>query len=304
MRSIISVVGGKGGTGKTLLAVNIAFFLSKKGRVLLADLDVDNPCTRTFFRAKPKRKMTIKEFRPEIDEGTCVSCGACVENCQSHALLLIPGRGATLMPALCEGCGVCRLVCPVKAIKDSWVESGYVEEYGTVMEGLDLVVGELKPTTRRTPVMILKTLKYVKEKVRGYDYVVLDSPPGTGSGIYAIIEFSDLILAVTEPTKLGLADLKKLHKLYEEIEGKEMLVVINKTGLKGEVREELEEFLRGKGLNWESIPYDGCVISSYVSGTFLSEKCPDSPAAKAIEKITEHLTLDPKRDHISPNSLL
>ena len=285
MAKVVAVTGGKGGTGKTLISVNLAHIFSEKGRTLLVDVDVDNPCTKTFFKKTPISRKTVKEFRPEIDEAACKLCGICVQKCYGHALLLIPGRKLVLLPSLCEGCAICRLVCPFNAINDSWVDSGYIEEY-VVNDGLDAVVGELSPATRRTPVMILKTLKRMEEKMDGYRYVVIDSPPGTGSGIYGVMDYADLIISVTEPTRLGLSDLMKIYKLYGKLKPeKRIIAVINKVGLRGEIRREIEDFLNRSGIPWRVIPYDGSVVKSYARESILVNEYPDSPSAKAIREI-------------------
>lgn len=291
MTRVIAVTGGKGGTGKTFLAVNLAYLLGSNAKTLLVDADVDNPCTRTFLDTRPVSRVSISEFRPKISSRKCKLCGLCVQNCPEHALLMIPGRNVVLMPQLCAGCGVCKIVCPFDAIEESRVEAGAIEHYDGVFDGrLDSVIGELKPTTRRTAVMILKTLNHVKKKMNNYDYVVIDAPAGTGSGIYAVMNFSEVIVAVTEPTRLGLMDLKKLYKLYERMENeKKMFVIINKHGLRGEIFGEVEEFLRKSGLEWWSIPYDKNVVEAYVKGSVLVKDYPETPSAVSIKKISEEL---------------
>ena len=289
MTTVIAVTGGKGGTGKTLLAVNLAYILSRNDKTLLVDADVDNPCSKTFLKTSPNFRKIVKEFRPRINQDKCKLCGTCVQNCHEHALLLIPGKRVTLMPELCEGCGVCKIVCPFDAIEDSWIDSGCIEEY-QVSENLDAIVGELKPTTKRTPVMILKTLKHAEERMNNYRYVVVDSPPGTGSGIYAVMRFSEKILAVTEPTRLGLTDLMKLYRLYKQVKPeRKLLVVVNKSGIRGELREELEETLSNLKVEWRKIPYDESAVKSYVEGSILVERFPDTPSAQAITRIAREI---------------
>lgn len=295
MVRVIAVTGGKGGTGKTLLAINLAYAFGKLGRVLLVDGDVDNPCSRTFLKSNPVAREIVREFRPEIRADRCRLCGLCVQNCHPHALLLIPGEQVILMPTLCEGCGVCKLVCPFDAIEDSWIEAGKIEEYYGQNE-FDVIIGELKPTTRRTPVMTLKTLRYAEKKLKEYDYLIIDSPPGTGSGVYAIMKLSNLIIAVTEPTKLGLADLTKLYTLYRRMETRRILIALNKAGLRGGIEEEIRKFAEEKGLDLVEIPYDNKVVRAYVKGAILLREYPDSPASKAIQRLVETISGEPAID--------
>jgi len=298
MPHVIAVTGGKGGTGKTFLAVNLAYLFGSRARTLLVDVDVDNPCVKTFLDVKPSSTLSISEFRPEIDHEKCKLCGICVQNCPEHALLMIPERKIVLMPQLCSGCGVCKLVCPFNAIKESKVEAGMIESYKDAFAGkLDAIIGELKPTTRRTAVMILKTLNHVKKRMENYEYVIIDVPAGTGSGIYAAMDFSKTIVAVTEPTRLGLMDLKKLYKLYKRLkDGKRIFVAVNKYGLRGEIIDEVEEFLRESELKWWSIPYDERVVEAYVRGAVLVRDYPESPSAISIRNISEELMRSIKED--------
>jgi len=291
MTHVISVTGGKGGTGKTFLAVNLAYLLGSKAKTLLVDIDVDNPCVKTFLDVKPVSITPINEFRPKINHERCKLCGLCVQNCPEHALLMIPGRNLVLMPQLCSGCGVCKLVCPFNAIEESRIEAGVIESYTKAFSGkLDVVIGELRPTARRTAVMILKTLNYVKEMMKDYEYIVIDVPAGTGSGIYAAMDFSESIIAVTEPTRLGLTDLEKLYKLYQLLGSrKELFVVVNKYGLRGEIIDEVKAFLRRCGIKWWSIPYDDHVVEAYVRGSILVKDYSESPSAISIKNISEEL---------------
>ena len=290
MTEIISVAGGKGGTGKTLVAVNLAYMLNRDRRTLLIDVDVDNPCTRSFFKARELWEKKILEFRPKIDPDLCKLCGTCVRNCPEHALVMIPGKKVMLVRELCAGCGVCKLVCPFNAVGESWIEGGVIRGYETE-DGLDLVVGELQPTCRRSPVIILKTLKAVKDHIERYEYVVMDAPPGADAGIYSIMDYSETILAVTEPTPLGLMDLKKIYRLYRKFfhGRKRFVVIINKYGLPGGSDQELRRFLDENGIAWTTIPYDDLVVKSYIAGELIVKTHPSSEAANSLRGIVKLL---------------
>ena len=290
MTEIISVAGGKGGTGKTLVAVNLAYMLNQDRRTLLVDVDVDNPCTRSFFEVRQLWEKKVLEFRPKINQDLCKLCGVCVRNCPEHALVMIPGKQVILVEELCAGCGVCRLVCPFNAIEESWIEGGVVKGYETE-DGIDLVVGELQPTCKRSPVMILKTLNAVKDLIEKYEYIVMDAPPGADAGIYSIMDYSETILAVTEPTPLGLMDLKKIYRLYQKFfhDRKRFMVIINKYGLPGGSDQETRRFLEENGIAWTTIPYDDLIVRSYIAGELIVKTHPDSKAANSLRGVVKLL---------------
>ena len=290
MTEIISVAGGKGGTGKTLVAVNLAYMLNQDRRTLLVDVDVDNPCTRSFFEVRQLWEKKVLEFRPKINQDLCKLCGICVRNCPEHALVMIPGKQVILVEELCAGCGVCRLVCPFNAIEESWIEGGVVKGYETE-DGIDLVVGELQPTCKRSPVMILKTLNAVKDLIEKYEYIVMDAPPGADAGIYSIMDYSETILAVTEPTPLGLMDLKKIYRLYQKFfhGRKRFMVIINKYGLPGGSDQETRRFLEENGIAWTTIPYDDSIVRSYIAGELIVKTHPDSKAANSLRGVIKLL---------------
>lgn len=289
MTEIFSVVGGKGGTGKTLVAVNLAYMLNRDRKTLLVDVDVDNPCARSFFETRQLWEKKVLEFKPKINQDLCKLCGTCVRNCPEHALVMIPGKNLILIDGLCAGCGVCRLVCPFNAIDESWTEGGVIRGYETG-DGVDLVVGELKPTCKRSPVIISKTLNAVKDLMEKYGYIVMDAPPGADAGIYSIMDYSEVILAVTEPTPLGLMDLKKVYRLYLKFfHDKRFIVIINKHGLPGGSEHETRRFLEENGITWTTIPYDDLIVRSYIAGELIVKTNPNSRAANSLRRIIELL---------------
>lgn len=284
---IIAVGGGKGGTGKTVLAVNLAYGLARRScRVLLVDLDVDNPCTYTFLDIRLRTIREVYTYKPKILEEKCTLCGECVKYCPVHALVLIPERKLLFFPTLCEGCLNCMVVCPEKAVLEDKTVIGWVKQGST--DSIDLIVGEIKPGERKTDEVISETLNYALENADSYDLVILDMPPGTGRGIYEALKHADLIIAVTEPTRLGLNDLRKFYKLVGLI-NKESVVVINKYGLKGGVYSELEALVKKLKVRVFKIPYDKRLVEAYISGKIVLKTFPKSLSAKAIREIVGEL---------------
>ncbi len=286
--TVITVTGGKGGTGKTVIAINLAFALSNLTgqRILLIDLDVENPCTYTLLGVKPKTVEEIRVFKPSINADLCDNCGKCVESCPAHALFLIPNRGLMLIETLCEGCAMCMYVCPRGAINRDHTIVGWIKEAKS--KDIDLVLGELKPGSRKHHEVMEATLTHARKFWKRYKIVVIDTPPGTGKGIYMALEAADLVVAVTEPTSLGLLDFKRLHSLIKSI-GKPEVVVVNKYGLPGGIYESMQQFLEEEGLKWFKLHYDRQMLSAYIKGAPVLHCYPNAQSSLDVKLIAREV---------------
>lgn len=286
--TVLTVTGGKGGTGKTVVAVNLALALSSimHERVLLVDLDADNPCTYTLLNVEPKTVEEVRSFKPIIDKDVCTRCGACVKHCPAHALFLIPKVGLSFIETLCEGCAMCMYVCPKEAINRGYRLIGWVKEADA--EELHLILGELKPGDRKYHDVMEATLNYAERIWRSYKVVIIDTPPGTGKGVLMALNRSDIVVAVTEPTSLGLLDLKRLNRLVKPL-NKPEIVVINKYGLPGGAYIEVERYLQENKLQWVKIRYDKQLITAYVRGKPVITYDPEASSTSDINALAEIL---------------
>ncbi len=200
---IISVASGKGGTGKTTVAVNLALALNN---VQFLDCDVEEPNAHLFLNPHITNKKTATISVPEVDESRCDYCGRCRDVCAYNAIAVFPkdkdSRGGVLIfPHLCHGCGGCSLLCPQQAIKEVNKEIGVVER-GT-SRSIDFIHGRLKIGEIMSPHLI----KMVKQNIDPQRTVIIDAPPGTSCPAIASIKGSDYCILVTEPTPFGLNDL-------------------------------------------------------------------------------------------------
>ncbi|MFX1388367.1 MAG: AAA family ATPase, partial [Promethearchaeota archaeon] len=197
---IICITGGKGGTGKTLVAVNLATMFSNEGKnILLIDGDVENPNTYLLLGAKLKNKKSVPFFKPKINEEKCTKCGLCAENCASHALLHIKDSYPIPILTVCSGCMLCYKICPTKAIEKDYKTIGWT--YSTNIDGISLLIGELKPSEARSAAIVEDLLdnldniiEYEPEK---FDIILLDTAPGAHCDVELLINKADIIVPVT-----------------------------------------------------------------------------------------------------------
>ena len=200
---IISIASGKGGTGKTTVAVNLALSLKN---IQFLDCDVEEPNAHIFLKPRIESKNKATILVPEIDEVKCTYCGKCREVCAYHAIAVLPGsngkKGSVLVfPHLCHGCGACRLLCPQGAVKEVDREIGVIE-IGAKGD-MQFIHGRLNIGEAMSPPLI----RQVKEYINATRTVIIDAPPGTSCPVITVVKGSDFCVLVTEPTPFGLNDL-------------------------------------------------------------------------------------------------
>ncbi len=220
----IAVAGGKGGTGKTTLAVGLArAFLSTGEKVSLLDLDVEEPNSHLFLSdlREVNRRQVISSLPAVITEH-CVACGRCKEFCHFNAIVVFDK--ATVLEEFCHRCGGCVLVCPERAIVEKEVVIGEVIK--AVGRGLELVSGWLE-VGQANPGPVIREVK--AEQVAG-DWVVLDCPPGSGCAFVESVEGADLLLGVVEDTPFGAHDFRKVVQVARNA-GMRIFAVINRYGM-------------------------------------------------------------------------
>ncbi len=287
---VVAVTGGKGGTGKTTVAVNLAVGLSmKESKVMLVDADVDCPCCAMLLGAELSNGEEVKIFKPVIDAAKCTGCGKCVAVCHDHALVGLEEQVPSLFEELCSGCKACQLVCEVDAIKSGQKVLGTI--YITDSNGIKLVVGELKPTEPRSPIVARATMLRAVEELRKdkYDVVIVDTAPGIHNVVAQALWDADLALAVTEPTPLGAHDLGFMLDLTEEL-GLPTEVILNKADIPSGLKDQVVRTSRDRGVEIVAeIPMDEELLRSYVSGKPLVRKSPKSSAGVALLALVPHI---------------
>jgi MinD superfamily P-loop ATPase len=252
---IISIASGKGGTGKTTIAVNLALSLPK-GTVQLIDCDVEEPNSHLFLNPTLNLVTSMGIPVPRIDESKCTYCGKCAQVCEYHAIAVIL-KNVLVFDELCHGCGACSYLCPEKAIFEVERELGIVQEGNA--DGISFANGVLNVGEPMASPLIRK----VKEKIQKDKIAILDAPPGTACPVIETVKGGDFCLLVTEPTPFGLNDLELAVGMLEKL-GILMGVVINKADIGDR---KVWDYCQSKQISvLMEIPMDREIAESYSKG--------------------------------------
>jgi MinD superfamily P-loop ATPase len=252
---IISIASGKGGTGKTTIAVNLALSLPK-GTVQLSDCDVEEPNSHLFLSPTIHQVTSMGIPVPRIDESKCTYCGKCAKVCEYHAIAVIL-KNVLVFDELCHGCGACSYLCPEKAIFEVEREIGIIQEGSS--DGIFFVNGILNIGEPMASPLIRK----VKERIQKDKILILDAPPGTACPVIETVKGSDFCILVTEPTPFGLNDLELAVGMLEKL-GIPKGVVVNKADVGDR---EVWDYCQSKNIPiLMEIPMDRRIAESYSRG--------------------------------------
>lgn len=224
MSQRIAIASGKGGTGKTTVAANLAYLLARLGRqVLYVDCDVEAPNGHIFLQPQIQQRLAATTPVPSIDAERCDHCGQCGAFCRYHALLCLPDQVVTF-PELCHGCGGCSRICPQQAISEVPCKIGTVELGGAGV--IDFASGLLDIGEALSPPLI----RELKHHLGTAELTIVDAPPGTSCPVIESIRDCDYIVLVTEPTPFGLHDLQLAVEMVRALD-RPFGIVVNRAGL-------------------------------------------------------------------------
>lgn len=271
---IITVASGKGGTGKTTVAVGLALSLLENSPpdvngVAMVDCDVEAPNAALFLRPALGPEEPVELLVPKVDADACVLCGRCAEVCQYHALAVVGGK-VLVFEDLCHGCGSCALICPEGAIAE------IPRRIGTVARGrvgsMRFVHGHLD-IGRPIAVPIIRQARHSVAEYATGGIVVVDAPPGAACPAVAAMRGANFVLLVTEPTPFGLHDLKAAVQVARDKLGIPTGVIINRDGIGDEgvdqfcAAEDIPILLR--------IPFDRRIAAAYADGVPVTQTLPE-----------------------------
>ena len=257
----IAVLSGKGGTGKTTVATNIA---AVSGGIY-ADCDVEEPNGFIFLKPENVKSRKVMVDIPVIDDDKCTLCGRCAEACKFNALG-ISKTGVMLFEKLCHSCGACSLACPEGAISETKRELGNVET--GIFRGNKCISGTLN-VGEPIAVPIIKNVKVdLNKTIEDEDIVIYDCPPGTACTAVASVKDAGFALLVTEPTKFGLHDLDMAVQLLKGMKTP-FAIIVNRSQSEEDM---ISDYANENGIEIIGrIPFDREIAVLYSQGKLISD---------------------------------
>ena len=284
----LTIISGKGGTGKTTVAASFAAIAHKRGvKAVMADCDVDAADLHLILEPDIEREEIFEGGKlAVIDYDLCIECGKCMEHCRFDAISKQEDNGAkyVITPIDCEGCGVCEYVCPDDAITMKIRESGKWFISNTRFGAM--VHARLAPGQGNSG-MLVSIVRANAEDIsveQNLEYILIDGPPGMGCPVIASISGVDLVLVVTEPTLSAMHDMERIVGLATHF-GVKATACINKYDINLKNTREIESYCNRNGVELlGKIPYDDYVIEALVQGIPVVEH-PRAVASQKIETI-------------------
>ncbi len=277
----IAIASGKGGTGKTTISTNLAYYLSEKsnGKIILADLDVEEPNSGLFIKGTLQNELIQYKEVPNWQEENCSLCGKCQELCNFNAIIRI-GSIISVFPEMCHSCYACSELCPNNALPMTQYRIGVTTHFHTT--NLDFVEGKMDIGQEMAVPLISKTKKYIESISSDNAITIMDSPPGTSCPVIETTKDADLVFLVTEPTPFGLHDLQLAVETMRKM-GKEFYVIVNRHGIGSD--DVLQYCKKEKIEVIAKIPNSKNIAMEYSSGNLVFNNELVLPELKKIEEI-------------------
>ncbi|MDY6915812.1 MAG: ATP-binding protein [Candidatus Cloacimonadota bacterium] len=222
----IAIASGKGGTGKTTLATNLAALIAEQQPVTLIDLDVEEPNSGLFFQGKLMEEIPVHKMVPNWEKKKCTFCGICQKVCNFNAVIQLPTQ-VLVFSKLCHSCYACSELCSTNALPMKPEKIGKTSKFQT--GNITFIESSLDIGQEMAVPVIAHTNKILENEYND-KFIIIDAPPGTSCPVIESVKDVDFVILVAEPTPFGVHDLKLAVETMRELK-KEFVVVINRFGL-------------------------------------------------------------------------
>lgn len=277
----IAIASGKGGTGKTTLSTNLAALIAESQKVVLSDLDVEEPNSGLFIKGELVHEENKYKMIPEWVEDKCTLCGICQDVCNFHAVIQL-GTKIMVFPELCHSCYACSELCPTEALPMVPKKMGGLKHFN--QGNLSFIESRLDVGEEQAVPLIAQTIQYVKDKFLEKIIKIYDAPPGTSCPVIEATKDADFVILVTEPTPFGLHDLKLAVETMRELK-KEFAVIINRYGIGND---DVLEYCKKETIPViAKIPNDRRIAELYSSGKLIYNQHPE--VRKQLESIKDYI---------------
>ncbi len=223
----IAIASGKGGTGKTTLSTNLTALFAETEKIVLTDLDVEEPNSGLFIKGELVKEEIKYKMIPEWKEDTCTLCGECQKNCNFHAVIQL-GPQILVFPELCHSCYACSELCPTDSLPMVSQRMGTLNHYEN--GNISFIESRLDIGQEQAVPLIAQTNDYIDKTFDKNIVKIFDAPPGTSCPVIEATKDVDFVILITEPTPFGLHDLKLAVETMKELK-KDFGVVINRYGI-------------------------------------------------------------------------
>jgi len=277
----IAIASGKGGTGKTTISTNLAALFAEDQKVVLSDLDVEEPNSGLFIKAELVHEENKFKMIPEWIEDKCTLCGICQDVCNYHAVIQL-GTKIMVFPELCHSCYACTELCPTDTLPMIPKKMGVLKHFDS--GNLSFIESRLDVGEEQAVPLIAQTIQYVKVKISDNIIKIYDAPPGTSCPVIEATKDADFVILVTESTPFGLHDLQLAVETMKELK-KDFGVIINREGIGND---DVLEYCKEEAIPViAKIPNDRRIAELYSSGKLIYNQ--HIEVRKQLESIKDYI---------------
>jgi len=279
----ISVLSGKGGTGKTSITAALA---SLAESAVLSDNDVDAADLHLILHPTIKEEYRFSSgWKANIDTSKCTQCGLCINHCRFNAIQTDNNQVLSINPFQCEGCRLCERICPEQAIQSKLNTNNYWYVSETRLG--HFIHAKMGPGEENSGKLVTQVRKKAKEiaQADGSEWIINDGPPGIGCAAIASLTGTDHALIVIEPSMSSLHDADRLIKLINSF-NIQCFAIINKYDLNLELSQHIENYLSAKNVPLlTKLPFDTDMVQAMIYGKTIIEYAPESKLSIEIKKL-------------------